>query len=281
MWLKSGLPTRVRVNEILLFPVLLRCCHHRIKHLGNHPSLIDEISTPIVMQDCGCQMEHIKRAFDDAAFRYDAQRKFVLPGMKEFYHATVWAAAGWEGECPKILDIGAGTGLLAALLLIRYPSAPLTLIDFSEPMLEKARERFSGRKNIRYIVGDYSSADLGGTYDLICSALSIHHLTHGDKKLLYRRIFDALNQEGVFVNADQVLGESPRIQKRFIEYWDDFIRDGPLSCEEYEEIRRRRDTLDKNEHLDLQLCWLRDSGFSDVDVIYKNRMFAVFTGRRK
>lgn len=226
-------------------------------------------------------MEHIKRAFDDAALRYDAQRKFVIPQMEEFYRAAVWAAAGWDGECPKILDIGAGTGLLAALLLTRYPSAPITLLDFSEPMLEKARERFSGRNNVGYIVADYSNADIGGTYDLVCSALSIHHLTREDKEHLYRRIFDALNPAGVFVNADQVIGESPRIHKRFTEYWDDYVRDGPLSPGEAAEIRMRRDTLDRNEHLGTQLDWLRESGFSDVDVIYKNRMFVVFTGRRE
>jgi tRNA (cmo5U34)-methyltransferase len=225
-------------------------------------------------------MEHIKRAFDNAASRYDAQRKFIIPGMEEFYNAAVWAA-GWAGECPKILDIGAGTGLLAALLLTRYPSAPVTLLDFSEPMLEKARERFSGRNNVRYIVADYNSADLRGTYDVVCSALSIHHLTRENKEQLYGRIFDALNPGGVFVNADQVLGESPLIQKHFIEYWDDFIRDGPLLPGEAAEIRKRRDTLDRNERLGTQLDWLRDSGFSDVDVIYKNRMFVVFTGRRE
>jgi tRNA (cmo5U34)-methyltransferase len=148
-------------------------------------------------------------------------------------------------------------------------------------MLEKARERFSGRNNVRYIVADYSSADLGGTYDLVCSALSIHHLTREDKERLYRRIFNALNPDGVFVNADQVLGGTPRIQKCFIDYWDDFVRDGPLSPGGAAEIRRRRDTLDRNGHLGTQLGWLRESGFSDVDVIYKNRMFVVFTGRRE
>jgi tRNA (cmo5U34)-methyltransferase len=148
-------------------------------------------------------------------------------------------------------------------------------------MLEKARERFSGRNNVRYIVADYSSADRDRTYDLVCSALSIHHLSRGDKERLYGRIYDALNPGGVFVNADQVLGATPRIQRRFMEYWDDFVRDGPLSPGEAEDIRRRRDTLDRNEHLGVQLGWLRDAGFSGVDVIYKNRMFVVFTGRKE
>jgi len=34
------------------------------------------------------------------------------------------------------------------------------------------------------------------------------------------------------------------------------------------------------EKLSVQLGWLKGIGFSDVDVVYKNRSFAVFTGRR-
>ena len=224
-------------------------------------------------------MEHIRKAFDEAASRYDSQRIYVIPEMEEFYSAAVWGA-DWEGTWPSMLDIGAGTGLLTTLLLNKYPEAEVTLMDFSAQMLDLARRRFHDRKNIRYITGDYNRTDLGGPYDLVCSALSIHHLSRDDKQQLYRRIFDTLNPGGVFVNADQVLGESPRIQKRFIEYWDDFVREGPLSRKEIEEIRTRRDTLDRNDSLAIQLFWLKDLGFSEVDVIYKNRMFVVFVGRK-
>jgi tRNA (cmo5U34)-methyltransferase len=225
-------------------------------------------------------MEHIRLAFDEAASRYDAQRRFVIPGMEEFYEAAVWAAAT-DRKDPEILDIGAGTGLLSALLLARYPAASLTLMDFSEPMIDKARKRFGDDARVRYIIGDYNHADMGGSYDLICSALSIHHLAREDKKGLYERIFAALKQDGIFVNADQVLGRTSWMQHRFIDYWDEFVLNGPLSREEVLDIRRRRDTLDQNEYLDIQLCWLLDSGFADVDVIYKNRMFVVFTGRKR
>ena len=224
-------------------------------------------------------MEHIRKAFDEAASQYDSQRIYIIPEMEEFYNAAVWAAE-WEGDRPAILDIGAGTGLLTALLLNKYTGATATLMDCSEQMLDLARKRFADRKNVRFITGDYSIADLSGPYDLICSALSIHHLPHDEKRSLYGRINDSLNPGGVFVNADQVLGESSGIQKRFIEYWDGFVRGGPLTPQEIEEIRTRRDTLDKTERLGVQLGWLRESGFSEVDVIYKNRMLVVFMGRK-
>ena len=66
----------------------------------------------------------------------------------------------------------------------------------------------------------------------------------------------------------------------FMEYWDAFLETGPLSDAEREEVRRRRETLDRNASLTSQLLWLQSAGFSDVDLIYRNRMFVVLTGRR-
>jgi len=224
-------------------------------------------------------MEYIRTAFNAIASEYDAQRQHVIPGLDAFYGTAVWAA-DWSGSNPSILDIGAGTGLLSAFLLQRYPDASLLLLDISEEMLKVAKKRFAGNKNIRYITGDYSTMDLGGRYDLICSALSIHHLTDKDKRGLYQRIYDALNPGGVFVNADQAAGETPALERKYMLYWDEFIRNGPLREDEQREILRRRATLDRNAKLSVQLKWLLDSGFSDVDVVYRNRTFVVLTGRK-
>ncbi|ACL16083.1 class I SAM-dependent methyltransferase [Methanosphaerula palustris] len=225
-------------------------------------------------------MEHIRRAFDTIAGEYDAQRRWIIPDIDAFYSAAVWAAE-WKGDTPKILDIGAGTGLLSALLQEKYPKAHLTLLDFAEQMLNVARERFAGRTDLRYITGDYRDVDLCGGYDLICSALSIHHLPDEEKAGLYHRIYDALNPGGVFVNADQARGDTPALDRRFIEYWDAFLSDGPLTPAEQAVIRTRRDTLDQSANLGDQLTWLKTSGFSNVDVIYRNRTFVVLTGSKK
>jgi tRNA (cmo5U34)-methyltransferase len=119
-----------------------------------------------------------------------------------------------------------------------------------------------------------------GPYDLVCSALSIHHLADNDKQALCRRVFNALNRGGIFVNADQAAGESEALNRRYLQYWDEFVKNGPLGKDEWTEIMKRRDTLDRNARLSVQLAWLRDCGFSDVDVVYRNRMFVVLTGRK-
>ncbi|MBN1166458.1 MAG: class I SAM-dependent methyltransferase [Methanospirillaceae archaeon] len=224
-------------------------------------------------------MEEVKRAFDGFADEYDAQREFVIPDLRQFYGTAVWAAEPVNTP-PAILDLGAGTGLMSAFLLQKFPDARITLMDFSEQMLEVARKRFLGMNNIEYIVNDYRSAYPGGPYDIVCSALSIHHLETIEKKRLFQTIYDALVPGGMFVNADQAEGETPYFSARNREWWLDYIRSGSLSGSEEKDMLIQRSELDKNEKLSLQLQWLRDCGFVDVDVVYKNRTYIVTVSRR-
>ena len=147
-------------------------------------------------------MEQIRQAFNTFAQDYDAQREYVIPEMRQYYAAAVWAMET-KTLRPSILDVGAGTGLLSAFVLDKFPDARLTLMDISENMLDEARKRFATRPDTEYIVCDYSRSELGGLYDLVCSALSIHHLVPEDKRRLFGRIFCALKPGGIFVNADQ------------------------------------------------------------------------------
>jgi len=219
-------------------------------------------------------MEHIRQAFNRFAQDYDGQREYVIPQMREYYGAAVWAMET-VSQTPAILDIGAGTGLLSAYLLEKYPDARLTLMDISENMLDQARKRFASRPGTEYVVCDYSRSALGGPYDIVCSALSIHHLAPEDKRELFHRIHAATKPGGMFVNADQALGETPYFTRRYLDYWNGFLKNGPMTEAQHAEILKRRDTLDRNEKLSDQLAWLREAGFADVDVVYRNRTFIV------
>lgn len=224
-------------------------------------------------------MKHIKKAFDAVATEYDAQREYIIPEMRLFYGTAIWAAET-PADNPLILDIGAGTGLLSTLLLQKFPKADITLMDISENMLDVARQRFSGMENIFYRSGDYNRTDIGGPYNLVCSALSIHHLAPEDKRQLFKRIFSALKPGGLFINADQADGETLYFRLKYLDYWNEFLKNGPLSSGEYTEILNRRDTLDRNNTLSEQLRWLNECGFSDVDVVYKNRTFIVTVAKK-
>lgn len=225
-------------------------------------------------------MDPVREAFDAIASQYDSQRQFIIPQIEEFYGAAVWAAE-WPGESPAILDIGAGTGLLSALLLKKYPGATLTLLDFSKNMLEVAKKRFSREPRVHFVVADYSREEIPGRYDIVCSALSIHHLEHEDKRLLFHRIYGILNNGGIFVNADQAEAQSAWLSRMNTRYWDSFVVKSPIFQKELEAAMVRRDTLDRNATLLDQISWMKEAGFSGVDVVYKNRVFCVFVGKKE
>jgi tRNA (cmo5U34)-methyltransferase len=222
-----------------------------------------------------------KQTFDGAAARYDALRRQLIPCFDAFYGMAVELLRHLPADRPvRILDVGAGTGLLAELVARRLPAARLTLLDFSEAMLAKARARFADASvPVEVRVGDSTTTPLGGPWDAVVSALSIHHLADAEKRRLYGRVLDALAPGGIFVNADNVCAEDPAVQARDRAAWIAAIRESGLAEDELSTALERT-RVDVLAPLAPQLGWLRELGFVEVDCAYKWRHFAVFSGRR-
>ncbi len=222
----------------------------------------------------------VKAAFDSAARDYDRLRRQLIPCFDDFYGMAV-GLLDFSPTAPlRILDIGAGTGLLAARIAPRFPAAHFRLVDLSEAMLAKARERFAATPHrFDFAVADYASAPLGGPYDAIVSAVSIHHLADPQKRSLYERVFAALAPGGLFVNAETILAADPAVHARDWRAWIDAVRaTGIDACDLDAALARTH--ADVLAPLELQLGWMRAAGFAEVDCAFKWRHFAVFSGRR-
>lgn len=224
-------------------------------------------------------MSEIKRKFDAVSKNYDEQRKKLVPCFDDFYGTSV-SVASVDTETPNILDVGAGTGLLSAFLMERYPEASFTLIDISEKMLDMAKERFRSNSEVKYIAADYSKYNFTEKYDMVVSALSIHHLEDEEKREFYKRSYSILKENGIFINADQVHGETPFIDNLNKATWRQYVENSGLTEEEIK-AGYERTKLDKDIKLDQQLDWLKESGFCDVSCIYKYYQFAVMFGRKR
>jgi len=226
------------------------------------------------------QKMNIQQAFNAAAADYDKLRRTLIPCFEDFYKTAVEVIPAERTSPLKVLDLGAGTGLYSGMVQAVFPNAEITLLDLAVEMLEQAKSRFSQMgKSPRIVISDYVEADLGGSYDLVISALSIHHLSDSDKEHLYQRIYDALSPGGMFVNGDQVLGKTPEIERVYRQHWLDSVCAIGISDEELKAAKRRME-YDRMAPLDIQLRWLEAAGFQDVDCWYKNFRFAVFGGHR-
>ena len=223
---------------------------------------------------------NIQQAFNAAAADYDRLRRILIPCFDDFYRTAVEIIPCDRSEPLKILDLGAGTGLYSGMVQALFPNAEFTLLDLAPEMLEKAKSRFSKMgKSPRILIGDYVESDWESPYDLVISGLSIHHLSDLDKKRLDQRIYQALKPGGMFVNADQVLGKTPELDKRYRQQWLDSVRTLGISDEELKAAQKRME-YDRMATLEAQLGWLEAAGFQDVDCWYKNFSFAVFGGYR-
>ena len=141
--------------------------------------------------------------FDGAAAGYDRARRQLVPRFDDFYGAAVGTLPYGREDDIRVLDLGAGTGLLSGMVARAFPRARITLADVSSEMLGVARRRFAdepGRFELR--VMDCAQEPLFGEYDAVVSALSIHHLDGDEKRELFHRVYGVLHEGGVFINAD-------------------------------------------------------------------------------
>jgi tRNA threonylcarbamoyl adenosine modification protein (Sua5/YciO/YrdC/YwlC family) len=188
----------------------------------------------------------------DASSYADAIRSDV-PAYDAFQDSV--AAASGAGA-RRILDLGTGTGETARRVLERHPEALLVGVDENERMLAVAGSQLpAGRVELR--VGRIEEPLPDGTFDLVTSALCVHHLDGAGKADLFRRVRDALIPGGLFVLGDVVVPV------------DASLATTPLTP-----------GYDRPSPLADQLDWLLAAGF-EPSVAWESGDLAVVAARRK
>jgi tRNA (cmo5U34)-methyltransferase len=156
-----------------------------------------------------------------------------IPGYEELQDAVVSATEGFRAA--RVLELGTGTGETALRVRAGHPEAHWVGIDSSEAMLARARERLpEADLRLQRIEDEFPA----GRFDLVVSALAVHHLDGAGKRELFRRVARVLSPDGRFVLGDVVVpagGEA-----------------GPIY------IDREMDVPDSVED---QLAWLHAAGF--------------------
>ena len=193
------------------------------------------------------------------------------------------------------LDLGCGDGVLAAAILNKYQDAKGVLFDFSQPMLEAAKEKLqSYSTQLDFINYDYGKKDWikqveeKGSFSLVISGFSIHHQPNLRKREIYGEIFELLQAGGMFINLEHVLSQTKWLESIFEDYFIDSQYEfnqkqgSPKTREELAEQFFNR--ADKSENIlasvQEQCEWLRNIGYQDVDCYFKVFELAIFGGRK-
>jgi tRNA (cmo5U34)-methyltransferase len=215
------------------------------------------------------------------ASEYDLSRRRLIPCFNLFYATAADLAARTIGDLPSpaVLDIGAGTGLMSEFVMQRVGKAALYLLDESVEMTAKALTRLEKFKPNLFIQSMTEPLP-EMKFNAVVSSVAIHHLAHEEKRELYRRIFHALAPGGVFVNAEQVLGETDWEENLYDEMHIGGAR--ALGSDE-EEICAARERMgyDKSATLTEQVMWLKEIGFAQAGTYFQWGRFAVFAGWKR
>ena len=196
----------------------------------------------------------------------------------------------YKREIKSFLDLGCGDGILGRTIIVSYPESKGIFVDFSEPMINAAKEKCGEYKErAEFFVADFGDDNrdetiLHGPVDLVISGFAIHHQPDENKKRIFGKIFNSLNPGGLFLNLEQVASSSKENEKIFDEFFMDhmkkFNRDsgGKDMLQKIEEEYYKDKSVNKLAPVEEQCRWLRESGFVNVDIFFKVFEMAVFGG---
>ena len=136
---------------------------------------------------------------------YAARAREALPGYDRMQDELV--AAGAHVAARRILDLGTGTGETARRCAAAHPSARLVALDASPEMVAVAARALGPGADVRE--GRFEDTLPEGPFELVVSALAVHHLEAPAKADLFERVAALLEPGGVFVIADVVLTDAP------------------------------------------------------------------------
>ncbi len=130
-----------------------------------------------------------------------------VPHYRALQAAVAEASVG--RPVARLLDLGTGTGETLAAVLARHPGAAALGLDKNPGVLDAARRRLDGRP-VEFREAELTDALPAGPFDLVVSALAVHHLWSVQKLALFVRLGEVLAPGGRFVLGDVVLPEDPR-----------------------------------------------------------------------
>lgn len=188
-------------------------------------------------------------------------------------------AASTNPDAAHLLDIGCGAGNYSLKMLSKLPNLNVTLVDLSQPMLERAVERIKSETSGEVSAHQADIRDLAlpeAHFDIILAAAVFHHLRDdADWQRVFAKCFATLKPGGSIWISDLIDHEMPPARtvmwRRYGEYLTQF-RDEAYRDQVFAYIEKE----DTPRSLLFQIDLLRKVGFRQVEILHKNGSFAAF-----
>ena len=202
---------------------------------------------------------------------YDARIRTFIPHYEEMLDV---AAAALEPRSRVIVDLGIGTGALAARCLQRVPRAKIVGIDADAEILRSAQSRLPG--NAQFLCRSFLEAEIPDC-DAVVASFALHHVrTLSAKGRLYSRIAASLRAGGQIITvdcqpaADGALAAQQRLgwKAHLMHSYSEREAEGYLEAWSHEDVY-----VTLNAEIEL----MYKAGFS-VEILWRKDAFAVLGG---
>jgi tRNA (cmo5U34)-methyltransferase len=223
------------------------------------------------------RIETVKNHFENEAKEFDEIILKLIPHYTEMIEALVLSIPFGKDEQINVIDLGCGTGTIAQKIKVAFPNSKISCLDIAENMIKMAQIKIG--ENIDYYINDFYEFNFDKKYDVIISSLALHHLANDeDKKMFYRKIYNALNDNGIFYNADVVLGSNSHLQDLYMTKWKAFMKKSVSSDEIENKWIVKYKAEDRPTSLINHINWLKDIGFKNIDIVWKYYNYCVYGG---
>ncbi|MDI6736939.1 MAG: methyltransferase domain-containing protein [Nanoarchaeota archaeon] len=222
----------------------------------------------------------VKKQFNSEHKTYDKEVRIVLPYYEEMHRKVIDAVSFSRKKRIEILELGIGTGETALGLLKKVPNASITGIDLSTKMMAVAKMRLKGfEKRVKFIEADMAEFSSRQKYDACISVLAIHHLDKKEKQKLFLKLHGALNQEGICVIGDLIIGNTRKEKSHFEHEWERHLaaRLGEKGAKKWMALYRKEDMPDS---ISSQTAWLKKAGFRNARCLWHKGNCAVLWGKK-
>lgn len=191
------------------------------------------------------------------------------------------AAKSIVPNAQDILDVGCGAGNYTLKMLTKLPNLNCTLVDLSEPMLTRAKERVAKQTNgeIKSLQGDIREIDFAGkTFDIILAGAVLHHLRDdADWESTFKKLYELLNEGGCLMISDLVLQDSNAVNDFIWQKYGDYL-EGVGGADYRQKVFDYIEKEDSPRSVNYQLDLMKKVGFRKTEILHKNLCFAAFGG---
>ncbi len=246
-----------------------------------------------------------KNRFFKMADIYDKLAQYLVPKYDYLQEEVIDLLPFNINRQYNVIDLGAGSGIFLERFLKKYPNVKCFWIDYSDDFLNVAKNRLNKyNKRINFIISpieeDWTKL-IHEKVHLITSMSAIHHLETQEKKELYKRCYDLLEETGWFFNIDEMKTLNFDAYKSSLERWykhgeeikkkipNHLLSSYKLLKNQFDNWKiRNLDNIEKpktkgddiHETFIDQINWLNEIGYKNVDLFIKHHLWCVIGGQK-